>query len=129
MRLDGLVSLLLGVCNYLVPKLWGREKLYSTKLVSLHLWVATLGIVFYIAAMWVSGIMQGLMWRSYDELGFLQFSFVESVVAMKPFYMIRVAGGLLYLSGALIMAYNFWRTIRGDTNEKENSLKTQGAAA
>lgn len=118
-----------GCLYYMVPKLWGREKLYSTKLVSLHLWIATLGIVFYISAMWVSGIMQGLMWRSYDELGFLQFSFVESVMAMKPFYVIRVAGGLLYLTGALIMAYNFWRTIRGDVCEKENTPKIEGAVA
>jgi cytochrome c oxidase cbb3-type subunit 1 len=118
-----------GCLYYMVPKLWGREKLYSTKLVSLHLWIATLGIVVYISAMWVSGIMQGLMWRSYDELGFLQFSFVESVMAMKPFYMMRVLGGVLYLIGALIMAYNFWKTIRGDVNEKENKLALEGAAA
>jgi len=122
-----------GCLYYMVPKLWGREKLYSTKLVSLHLWIATLGIVLYISAMWVSGIMQGLMWRSYDDLGFLQFSFVESVIAMEPFYIIRVIGGLLYLIGALIMAYNFWRTIRGDVNEKEQNTvlqsKTSGAMA
>ena len=118
-----------GALYYLVPRLWNRERLYSTKLVSLHLWIATLGIVFYIAAMWVSGIMQGLMWRSYDSMGFLQYSFVESVMAMKPFYMIRVLGGILYLTGALIMVYNFWKTIRGDVNEKENNLQVQGAAA
>jgi cytochrome c oxidase cbb3-type subunit 1 len=103
-----------GALYYLVPKLWGREEVYSLKLVSLHLWVASLGIVFYISSMWVSGIMQGLMWRSYDDLGFLNYSFVESVVAMHPFYVIRALGGLLYLSGALIMCYNFYRTIRGD---------------
>jgi len=123
-----------GCLYYLVPRLWGREKMYSTKLISMHLWIATIGIVFYIAAMWVSGIMQGLMWRQYDALGFLEFSFVESVVAMKPFYLIRVMGGVLYLSGALIMSYNVFRTIRGDVNVKEqNNLKvvtkTQGAAA
>ncbi len=122
-----------GCLYYMVPKLWGRERLYSTKLVSLHLWIATLGIVLYISAMWVSGIMQGLMWRSYDEMGFLQYSFVESVVAMKPFYIIRVMGGVLYLIGALIMAYNFWRTIRGDVNEKEQDSEmknnTVGVAA
>jgi len=110
-----------GCLYHLVPKLWGREKLYSTKLVTWHLWIATLGIVVYICAMWVSGIMQGLMWRSYDELGFLQYSFVESVMAMKPFYAMRVLGGVLYLTGALIMAYNFWKTIRGDVNEKERA--------
>ncbi len=121
-----------GALYYMVPKLWGRDRLYSTKLVSVHLWVATIGIVFYISAMWVSGIMQGLMWRSYDDMGFLQYSFVESVLAMHPFYVIRAIGGILYLTGALIMAYNFWRTIRGDINEKENNLrniKSEGAVA
>jgi cytochrome c oxidase cbb3-type subunit 1 len=118
-----------GCLYYMVPRLWSREKMYSTKLISMHLWIATIGIVFYIAAMWVSGIMQGLMWRSYDEMGFLNYSFVESVMAMKPFYLIRVMGGLLYLSGALIMTYNFWRTIRGDVNVKEQNLKLEGAVA
>lgn len=116
-----------GALYYLVPKLWGRDRLYSMKLVNVHLWVATLGIVLYITAMWVSGIMQGLMWRSYDDMGFLQYSFVESVAAMHPFYIIRALGGILYLSGAAIMAYNFWRTIRGDMNVKEPLL--QGVAA
>ncbi len=117
-----------GALYYMVPRLWGRERLYSTKLVSMHLWIATIGIVFYIAAMWVSGIMQGLMWRSYTEMGFLEYSFVESVMAMKPFYAIRVMGGLLYLTGALVMVYNFWRTIRGDINHKEYDMtKQQGA--
>ncbi len=122
-----------GCLYYLVPKLWGRERMYSTKLISMHLWIATIGIVFYISAMWVSGIMQGLMWRSYDDMGFLEYSFVESVMAMKPFYIIRMLGGLLFLTGALIMVYNFWRTIRGDVNPKEQDLSapnsTQGAAA
>lgn len=122
-----------GALYYMVPRLWGRERLYSTKLVSMHLWIATIGIVFYIAAMWVSGIMQGLMWRSYDDMGFLEYSFVESVMAMKPFYAIRVMGGVFYLAGALIMTYNFWRTIRGDVNHKEYNTQTvrqtQGAAA
>ncbi len=118
-----------GALYYLVPVLWGRDRLYSTKLVRLHLWIATLGIVFYITAMWVSGIMQGLMWRSYDSMGFLQYSFVESVTAMHPFYLIRALGGALYLSGALIMVYNFWKTIRGDVNQKEHNLQVQGATA
>lgn len=103
-----------GCLYYLVPKLWNRSEVYSLKLVSIHLWVATFGIVLYIAAMWVSGIMQGLMWRSYNDMGFLNYSFVETVVAMHPFYIIRALGGLMYLSGALIMCYNFYRTIKGD---------------
>lgn len=118
-----------GCLYYMVPHLWGRERLYSIRLVSMHLWIATLGIVFYISAMWVSGIMQGLMWRSYDEMGFLQYSFVESVMAMKPFYMIRVLGGVLYLTGSLIMIYNFYRTIRGDISEKEPLENDVGAQA
>lgn len=120
-----------GALYYLVPKLWERESLYSKKLVSMHLWIATFGIVLYISAMWVSGIMQGLMWRSYTDMGFLEYSFVESVMAMKPFYAIRVMGGVLYLVGALIMAYNFYRTIRGDVCEKEqnNTQAMQGVAA
>ncbi|MCB9987284.1 MAG: cytochrome-c oxidase, cbb3-type subunit I [Rhodospirillales bacterium] len=118
-----------GALYYLVPRLWGRERLYSTKLVSVHLWVASIGIVFYITAMWVSGIMQGLMWRSYNAMGFLEYSFVETVMAMKPFYIIRLLGGVLYLSGALVMVYNFWRTVRGDVSGKENNLQIQGIAA
>ena len=117
-----------GALYYMVPRLWGRDRLYSTRLVSMHLWIATIGIVFYIAAMWVSGIMQGLMWRSYTDMGFLEYSFVETVMAMKPFYAIRVMGGLLYLTGALVMVYNFWRTIRGDVNQKEYDKMTQQGA-
>lgn len=108
-----------GCLYYLVPKLWKRDEVYSLKLVSAHLWIGTLGIVLYIAAMWVSGIMQGLMWRSYDDMGFLNYSFVETVMAMKPFYMIRALGGVLFLAGACIMCYNFYRTIRGEVAEGE----------
>jgi len=103
-----------GMLYHIVPVLWGRRDLYSRGLAELHFWISTLGIVLYITAMWVSGIMQGLMWRAYDELGFLQYSFVESVQAMHPFYIIRATGGALFLIGALIMAYNLWRTARGD---------------
>ena len=102
-----------------MPVLWQRERLYSLRLVSLHFWIATVGIVLYITAMWVSGIMQGLMWRAYDELGFLQYSFVESVEAMHPYYIIRALGGILFLLGALIMVYNLWRTMRGDIRAGE----------
>ncbi len=100
-----------GMLYWLVPQLWGRAALYSQRLANWHFWIATLGIVFYITSMWVSGIMQGLMWRAYDEYGFLQYSFSESVAAMHPFYVIRLLGGLLYLVGALIMAYNLWKTV------------------
>jgi cytochrome c oxidase cbb3-type subunit 1 len=108
-----------GSFYYLIPRLWKREEMYSLKLVSVHLWTASLGIVFYISAMWVSGIMQGLMWRSYNELGFLNYSFVETVVAMHPFYVIRAMGGALYLTGFLVMIYNIFRTIKGDVAANE----------
>jgi cytochrome c oxidase cbb3-type subunit 1 len=99
-----------GAVYWLVPVLWRKRALHSTRAVSWHFWVATLGIVLYITAMWVSGIMQGLMWRAYDELGFLQYSFVETVAAMHPFYVIRMLGGVLYVTGAVIMAWNLWKT-------------------
>jgi cytochrome c oxidase cbb3-type subunit 1 len=103
-----------GMMYHLVPVLWGRKDLYSKTLAEVHFWISTIGIVLYITAMWVSGIMQGLMWRAYDELGFLQYSFAETVQAMHPFYLIRAMGGVLFLIGGLVMAYNLWRTARGD---------------
>ena len=105
-----------GALYYLVPKLWGKKDMYSMRLVNTHLWLATIGIVLYICAMWVSGIMQGLMWRSYDEMGFLEYSFVETVMAMHPFYVIRATGGLLFLAGALIMVYNMIKTVKEGEN-------------
>jgi cytochrome c oxidase cbb3-type subunit 1 len=120
-----------GAVYFLVPRLWRAQRLYSLKLVEWHFWVATLGIVLYITAMWVSGIMQGLMWRSYDHLGFLQFSFIETVQAMHPFYVIRALGGIMFLSGALIMAYNLWRTARRELRIEEpmSARMPVGAAA
>jgi len=107
----GMVSF--GAIYFLAPVMFKSQRLYSLRLVSAHFWLATLGIVLYAAAMWVSGIMQGLMWRAYDHLGFLEYSFAETVEAMHPFYIIRVLGGVMYLTGALVMAYNVWRTAKG----------------
>ncbi len=114
---NGMVTF--GALYYLVPKLWNREQLYSLRLVNWHLWLATLGIVIYAAVMWVAGITQGLMWREYDDQGFLVNSFVETVSAIHPEYVMRVGGGLLYLAGALIMVYNIWRTIKGDVRQEK----------
>jgi len=102
-----------GAIYFLVPKLWGKSEMYSLRLVGVHFWIATIGIVLYIAAMWISGIMQGLMWRAYDSYGFLEYSFVETVKAMHPYYVIRAIGGVLFLTGGLVMAYNVARTILG----------------
>ena len=106
-----------GAIYYMVPLLWKREGLYSAKLAAWHFWIATLGIVLYITSMWVAGIMQGLMWRAYDKFGFLQYSFAESVNAMHPYYVIRMLGGLMFLTGALIMVFNLIMTVRSATTE------------
>ncbi len=108
-----------GAIYHLVPVLWKKKELYSLKLVNMHLWIATIGIVFYISAMWIAGVMQGLMWRSYDSLGFLEYSFVETVMAMHPFYIIRALGGVLFLGGALIMVYNLWKTVAVNDDEAQ----------
>ena len=105
----GLVSM--GSIYFLVPRLFGRAEMYSTRLINAHFWIATIGIVLYIAAMWIAGVMQGLMWRAVGEDGTLTYTFVESVKATYPFYAIRLLGGVLYLSGMLIMAWNVFRTV------------------
>lgn len=102
-----------GALYCVTPWLWKRKALYSKALVEWHFWLATLGILFYIVAMYVAGITEGLMWRAYNEFGFLEYAFIETVKAKHIMYMIRVAGGLLYLTGALLMAYNLVRTALG----------------
>ncbi|NIR29945.1 MAG: cytochrome-c oxidase, cbb3-type subunit I [Gammaproteobacteria bacterium] len=109
----GWVALIsLGSLYYLIPRLYGRE-LYSLKLVEVHFWVSTVGIVLYISAMWVAGIMQGLMWRAVNPDGTLTYNFVESVEAMYPFYVIRFLGGVFFLVGTLVMGWNLYRTVAG----------------
>ncbi|MGB3845907.1 MAG: cytochrome-c oxidase, cbb3-type subunit I [Sphingopyxis sp.] len=114
---------------YLVPRLWGKKRLYSLRMVNWHFWLATVGIVFYAAAMWVAGIMQGLMWREYGADGYLVYSFVETVAAMHPMYIIRAAGGALYLAGFLVMIYNVWATIAGRVREERPMTETPHNAA
>ncbi len=100
-----------GALYHMVMKLWKTE-MYSAKLVNLHFWLATIGTVVYITAMWVSGIMQGLMWRDYDEFGTLTYTFAESVAAMHPYYVMRAVGGMIYWLGGAVMLYNVVMTIR-----------------
>ena len=99
-----------GALYCLIPWIWNK-KLYSLKLVNWHFWISTIGIVFYISAMWVAGIMQGLMWRAYTPQGFLEYSFVETTEALHPEYLIRAAGGGLFVAGMLIMLVNIYKTI------------------
>jgi len=109
----GWVALIsMGSLYYLIPRLFDRE-LYSLKLVEVHFWTATIGIVLYIASMWVAGIMQGLMWRATNSDGTLTYSFVESVQAMHPYFIVRFLGGASFLLGAVVMAWNIWKTIAG----------------
>lgn len=109
----GLVSM--GTMYYLLPRLFGRPQMYSVRLIELHFWISTIGIVLYIAAMWIAGVMQGLMWRAVSPDGTLTYTFVEAVKATYPYYVIRLIGGVLYLTGMLIMTYNMVQTIRGGT--------------
>jgi cytochrome c oxidase cbb3-type subunit 1 len=107
----GMISM--GSLYHLIPRLFGKTEMYSTKMISWHFWLATLGIVVYASAMWVSGIMQGLMWREYDPQGFLVYSFAETVQAMHPYYVLRALGGVFFLVGGLLMAWNVWQTVKG----------------
>ncbi|HET9579117.1 MAG TPA: cytochrome-c oxidase, cbb3-type subunit I [Usitatibacter sp.] len=101
----------MGSLYYLIPRLVGRIEMHSVKAIEVHFWVATIGVVLYIAAMWIAGVMQGLMWRAVSDDGTLTYSFVESVKATYPFYAIRLTGGLMYLTGMLIMGWNTWKTV------------------
>ncbi len=101
-----------GALYFLTPRLWNRSGLYSLKLVSWHFWLATIGIVLYASAMWVSGIMEGLMWREVDANGYLVNAFADTVAAKYPMYVVRALGGGLYLTGGVIMCYNLWMTVR-----------------
>ena len=102
----------IGSMYYLIPRLFNRE-LYSVRLVETHFWISTIGIVLYITSMWIAGVMQGLMWRAVNPDGTLTYSFVESVEAMHPFYIVRTLGGVVFFAGMVVMAYNLWRTIVG----------------
>jgi len=101
----------IGALYYLIPRLFGKTQMASNALVEVHFWIATIGVVLYIAAMWIAGVMQGLMWRAVNADGTLTYSFIESVERTYPFYYVRLLGGAMFLSGMLIMAYNVWKTV------------------
>jgi cytochrome c oxidase cbb3-type subunit 1 len=103
----------IGSLYYLIPRMVGRSEMHSVGLITVHFWVSTIGVVLYIASMWIAGVTQGLMWRAVNDDGTLTYSFAESVKAMYPFYAIRLLGGILFLAGMLIMAYNVWKTMAG----------------
>jgi cytochrome c oxidase cbb3-type subunit 1 len=111
-----------GALYFLVPKLWNRERLYSLSAVSWHFWLATIGIVLYASSMWVTGIMEGLMWREVDANGFLVNSFADTVAAKFPMYVVRGLGGVLFLAGAIIMCVNLWLTVTRGTAKQAAPL-------
>ncbi len=125
----GWVAMITFACiYYIVPKLWKQNALYSLRMVNWHFWTCTIGIVIYISSMWVSGIMQGLMWRAYNDYGFLTYSFAETVEQMHPYYVIRTLGGLLFFIGALIMVYNVIKTIQGHKRKEQPMSGTLATA-
>ena len=102
----------LGSIYAMLPRLLGLTQMWSTRLIDTHFWVHTIGVVFYIASMWIAGVMQGLMWRATNEDGTLTYTFVESLAATYPYYLIRLLGGVLVLAGMIVMAWNVWQTWR-----------------
>jgi cytochrome c oxidase cbb3-type subunit 1 len=102
----------IGSTYSLIPRLYGLRGMYSTNLINVHFWLATLGVVFYVTSMWIAGVMQGLMWRAVNEDGTLTYSFAQAVEATWPYYAGRLFGGVLFLSGMLVMAYNTYKTLR-----------------
>jgi cytochrome c oxidase cbb3-type subunit 1 len=113
----GWVAMISIGCIYaLVPKLFGREQMYSTKLIDAHFWITTVGVVLYITSMWIAGVTQGLMWRATNPDGTLTYAFIESINSTYPYYAVRLAGGLLVLAGMFLMAWNVWKTAAARTS-------------
>ena len=108
----GWVSMMtIGTMYCLIPRLWGKDGMYSTKLIDVHFWTSTIGVVLYAVSMWISGITQGLMWRAFNDDGTLTYSFIESVKFNYPYYGLRLLGGLIFFAGMLVMVYNVYRTV------------------
>ncbi len=124
--------IVIGALYALIPKLYNRQSMYSTDLINIHFWVSTIGVVLYIASMWIAGVMQGLMWRAVNEDGTLTYAFIESIKATYPYYVMRFGGGLLFLLGMGIMVYNVYKTIAGgeaaEAEDHRLSPVLQGAA-
>jgi cytochrome c oxidase cbb3-type subunit 1 len=117
----------IGMLYHLIPVLYNRTQMYSVALINLHFWLSTIGTVLYIASMWVNGIAQGLMWRAFNTDGTLTYSFAESIEASYPGYYVRLLGGAIFFFGMLLMAYNIWRTIRGDEPKQVLNAEVQAA--
>jgi cytochrome c oxidase cbb3-type subunit 1 len=106
----------IGTMYALIPKLFGRTEMYSTKLIDVHFWTTTIGVVLYISSMWIAGVMQGLMWRATNADGTLTYAFIESLKSTYPYYAVRLLGGVTVLCGMLLMAWNVWKTVATRTS-------------
>ena len=107
----GWVAMITIGCTYsLLPRLYGKKEMYSVRAIDWHFWITTIGVVLYVASMWIAGVMQGLMWRATNDDGSLTYSFIEALNATYPYYAVRMTGGLLVLSGMFLMAWNSWKT-------------------
>ncbi len=126
----GWVALMTMASMYtLIPRLWNKPGMYSTGLINVHFWISTLGIVVYIASMWIAGVMQGLMWRDVNADGTLEYSFIESIAATFPYYVARVIGGVMFLAGMLVMIYNVWKTIGSGPAAAPRAAELAGESA
>jgi cytochrome c oxidase cbb3-type subunit 1 len=101
----------IGALYALVPRLWNTESMYSNTLMRAHFWLALVGTVLYVVSMWVAGVQQGILWGEFNADGTLAHTFMDVVRATMPYYMIRLLGGLMFLLGMLLMAWNVFRTI------------------
>ncbi len=119
----------IGAIYHMMTKVFHIE-MWSEKLINAHFWTATIGTVVYVVAMWVSGIMQGLMWRAYDDYGTLAFTFAESVEAMHPYYAMRAIGGMIFLAGAVLMVFNVIMTVlKANSQGTVQTARTAAATA
>jgi cytochrome c oxidase cbb3-type subunit 1 len=119
----------IGSLYSMIPRLYGQERMYSDRLINLHFWLATLGVIFYVVFMWIAGVMQGLMWRAVNDDGTLTYTFVQSLEANFPYYVGRLVGGVLFFTGMLIMAYNVFKTIKSAEPAPGNTrIGDEGAA-
>ncbi len=99
---------------YLIPRLW-HTRIHSQRLVEVHFWLATLGLVLYVTPMWISGVTQGLMWRATNADGSLTYTFMETVTAIRVYDVLRFLGGCVFLSGSGVMCWNVFKTVRSGT--------------
>ena len=119
----GWVAMITIACIYsMLPKLYGKQEMWSTRLIDWHFWTTTIGVVLYVAAMWIAGVMQGLMWRATNDDGSLTYSFIESLNATYPYYAVRLLGGLMVLGGMVLMALNVAKTVAGTTRDEVNAI-------